>query len=274
MLKKYAGIARFAVPGFTVCCLLSPTNLAVAQQPKRFGPSVPERGVEHGSTNFLVVAPTAEIAKQVAEEAEKQRKALAKCWLGKEIPDWSRRCPICVRIDPVCGGSSNFNFANCREVGLQPKMNLQGSVDLILTNVLPHEMTHVVLACHFLKPTARWADEAAAMLGESEQQCARYQNAFRSFAAPRRMYALADLLEMRDYPGEPKLFYDQSYSLACYLVSLKDRATFLDFVGAGPKEGWARVAKVHYKFDSLNGLESAWLAWIDKTRTTTVVGGE
>jgi hypothetical protein len=274
MLRKSAGIARFAVPVFTFMCLLSPANKTIAQQPGRYGPSASERGLEHGTTNFLVVAPSADIAKQVAEEAEIQRKALAKRWLGKEIPDWSQRCPICVRIDSVCGGSSSFNFANCQDIGLRPRMNLQGSVDSILTNVLPHEMTHVVLACHFLKPTARWADEAAAMLSESDQQCARYRNAFRSMPLPRRMYGLDHLLEMTDYPREPKLFYDQSYSIASFLVGLKDRATFLKFIRAGGSDGWAQAAKVHYKFDSLNGLESAWLAWLDKSKNDAATGGE
>ena len=269
MLKKSAGIARFAVPVFTFVCLLSPANNAIAQQPRRVGLAAPERGLEYGTTNFLAVAPTVEIAKQVAEEAERQRKQLAKRWLGKEIPDWSKRCPICVRVDPVSGGSSSFNFANCHDVGLQPKVNLQGSVDLILTNVLPHEMTHVVLACHFLKPMARWADEAAAMLSESEQRCGRYRNAFRALPTPRRMYALGNLLEMKDYPGEPKLFYDQSYSVANYLVELKDRATFLAFIRTGTNEGWTRAAKLHYDFDSLGGLESAWLASVDKTKAAS-----
>ena len=40
------------------------------------------------SRNFVVTAPTPEIAKQVARQAEICRHKLAVEWLGKPLPDW------------------------------------------------------------------------------------------------------------------------------------------------------------------------------------------
>lgn len=273
MLEKNARIARLSVRVFGFAFVLLSINSANAQQPRRFGAIETERGLEFGTKNFLAVAPTSAIAKRVAEEAENQRAVLAKLWLGKGIPDWPRRCPICIRLDPICAGSTNFDFSNSREGGPQVRMNLQGSFDAILNNVLPHEMTHIVLATYFQKPVPRWADEAAAMLSESKPRCDQYCRAFLSQPAPRRMYGVDSLFCMRDYPGEPKLFYDQSYSIANFLVCRKDRATFLRFVRTGINDGWEQAAKDCYDFNSVTGLETAWLASINdppRTAATSV----
>jgi hypothetical protein len=263
MLAKNAGIARSSLTAFGLAFVLLGINSANAQQPRRFGAIQTERGLEFGTKNFIAVGPTTGIAKRVAEEAERQRSLLAKLWLGKEIPDWPKRCPIQVQICPNCGGSTNFDFINCRDGGPQVCMNLQGNLDAILANVLPHEMTHVVLATFFQKPVPRWADEAAAMLSESKPRCEQYCQAFLCQPGPRRMYGVRDLFCMREYPGEPKLFYDQSYSIANYLVGRKDRATFLMFVRTGINSGWERAAKDCYDFNTLAGLETAWLAAIN-----------
>lgn len=263
MLKKCAGIAYLNGRIFGFAFLLFCFNSANAQAPRQFGDPFAERGVEYGTRNFLAVGPTTAIAKRVAEEAEKHRKRLAKLWLGKEIPDWPQRCPICIRLDSMCGGATNFDFSSNRENGPQVRMNVQGDLDAILSNVLPHEMTHVVLATYFHKPVPRWADEAAAMLSESKPRCDCYRNAFCTQPAPRRMYGVANLFQMREYPGEPKLFYDQSFSIANFLVCRKDRATFLTFVRTGVEHGWPKAVKDCYGFNSIAGLESAWLATVD-----------
>lgn len=263
MLIKNARIARLSVRVFGFALVLLSLNSANAQQPRRFGAFEPQRGVEFGTRNFIAVAPTSAIAKCVAEEAERQRSILAKLWLGKEIPVWSQRCPINVRLDAHCGGSTNFDFSGCRDCGPQVCMNLQGDFDSILNNVLPHEMTHVVLATYFQKPVPRWADEAAAMLSESKPRCEQYCQAFLCQPGQRRMYGVQNLFCMREYPGEPKLFYDQSYSIANFLVCRKDRKTFLTFVRTGINDGWERAAKDCYDFNSIAGLETAWLAAIN-----------
>ncbi len=267
MLKICAGIACLTVRIFSLAVIFVCIDSASAQSPGRFGDPFAERGLEFGTKNFLAIGPTTAIARRVAEEAEKHRKRLARLWLGKEIPDWPQRCPICIRLDAMCGGYTNFNFANGQETGPQVRINVQGDLDTILSNVLPHEMTHVVLATYFRKPVPRWADEAAAMLSESKPRCDCYRNAFCTQPAPRRMYGVQNLFQMREYPGEPKLFYDQSYSIANYLVCRKDRATFVTFVRSGVEHGWSKAAKDCYGFNSITGLESAWLATVDNPPT-------
>ena len=52
------------------------------------------------TTNFIVDAPNEQLARQFGEAAEYYRKEKAREWLGKEMPNWQRPCPLEVRISP------------------------------------------------------------------------------------------------------------------------------------------------------------------------------
>src|SRR5690606_20067900 len=62
--------------------------------------------------NFVVQAATADLAKQIASEAERFRRELAIEWLGRELPPWHQRCPIYARVHPRlgAGGVTSFRF--------------------------------------------------------------------------------------------------------------------------------------------------------------------
>src|SRR5437016_1133886 len=68
-------------------------------------------GASYPTTNFVVEAPTPEIARQVGQWAEYYRKEKAIQWLGREMPNWQERCPLHVRITMNgAGGATSFNF--------------------------------------------------------------------------------------------------------------------------------------------------------------------
>lgn len=115
--------------------------------------------------NFVVTAPTDEFAKRVGDEAERFRKELAVMWAGKELPRWSAPCPIRVKVGQIgAGGATTFSFHNGEVFGWN--MNIQGTEERILDSVLPHEITHTILACRFRQPLPRWADEGISTLVE------------------------------------------------------------------------------------------------------------
>src|SRR3954471_15692020 len=94
----------------------------------------------HRSTNFVVEAPTAEIARKVAEQAEVFRSAIARQWLGKEVPAWGTPCPIRVKLTRgEAGGLTSFGF-NRGRVSDQD-MAVEGRLDRILASSLLHEIT-------------------------------------------------------------------------------------------------------------------------------------
>ena len=94
------------------------------------------------TTNFVVSAPTPQLAKEIGDTAEECRKRLAIEWLGKEMPPWARPCPIHAQLASGAGGATSFVF-NRGEV-YDWKMNIQGSRERILDSVLPHEVTHTI----------------------------------------------------------------------------------------------------------------------------------
>jgi hypothetical protein len=129
--------------------------------------------------NFEVRAPRARLARQVARAAERYRKKVARLWLGKELPAWPSRCPVRVKLTEDCGGRSytSFLFDEGRLVGQE--MHLEGPAWMILRSVLPHEVTHAVLAHHFRRPLPRWADEGAAVLSEDREAWEGHERALR-----------------------------------------------------------------------------------------------
>ena len=50
--------------------------------------------------NFIIQAPTPQLADAVAEAAERYRRDLAMHWLGKTLTPWPRPCPIRVVAGP------------------------------------------------------------------------------------------------------------------------------------------------------------------------------
>ena len=55
-------------------------------------------GASFRSVNFAVEAATRDIAERVAVRAEACRTAIAKAWLGHELPNWTTPCPVRVRL--------------------------------------------------------------------------------------------------------------------------------------------------------------------------------
>src|SRR5215212_10530107 len=107
---------------------------------------VAEASAGYKTTNFVVSAPSPQLAKEIGEQAEVYRKQLAIEWLGKELPAWSKSCPIKADVRPNAGAGGATSFVFDRGEVFDWKMNIQGSRERILDSVLPHEVTHTIFA--------------------------------------------------------------------------------------------------------------------------------
>ena len=127
------------------------------------------------TTNFVVSAPTPQLAKEIGDTAEVCRRQLAIEWLGEEMPPWSKPCPINAQVAPNlgAGGATSFVFDRGEVFGWQ--MNIQGSRERMLDSVLPHEVTHTIFASHFRQPLPRWADEGACTTVEHRSEIAKQE---------------------------------------------------------------------------------------------------
>jgi hypothetical protein len=209
--------------------------------------------------NFEAHAPTAEAARRVGQEAERSRRLQALLWLGKELPAWPRPCPVSVRLTAGgAGGATSFTFDRGRILSMD--MTTEGTLDRVLTSVLPHEVSHAVLAAHFRRPVPRWFDEGAAVMAECREERDRHDQLTRAILkTPGRAIPLRRLFAQKEYPRDVMVLFAEGYSLTRFLLEKKGRKTLLWFVEDGEKGGWDRAARIHYGYAGVDRLEEAWL---------------
>jgi hypothetical protein len=222
-------------------------------------------GAAYRTPNFMVHAPTQQIAEQVGQWAEHYRREKARLWLGQEMPTWPQPCPIIVQVSmDGPSGATSFTFAG-GQVHTQ-NMQIRGPLDRLLSSVLPHEITHTVFAHHFRMPVPRWADEGGSVLSEDDIERDRHDKLVRQILNDRRAIQVRALLSLKEYPRDVMCLYAEGFSLTDYLVKRADRPTFLNFVGYGMHAGWDQAVQQFYGHRSVEELEGAWLQHLRDTR--------
>ena len=217
-------------------------------------------GASHRTANFVVEAPNAEIARSVAEQAERCRVSIAQQWLGHELPVWSTPCPIRVKLTAgEAGRLTSFSFTRGRVS--DQTMTVEGRIDRILNSALPHEVTHTVFAAYFGGPMPRWADEGASLLSEDLRERLRQDHIAGDLLARRGDLPLARLFMIEEYPSDLLAFYGQGYSISRFLIEMGGRPRFLEFVRDGLRSGWDDATKVHYGLAGVRELDRAWRSW-------------
>jgi hypothetical protein len=220
-------------------------------------------GASHRTANFVVTAPTPDMARQIGQMAEKYRRELAIDWLGEEMRTWSQPCPITAQVadNLGAGGATSFLFEHGEVYGW--RMTIQGSLVRILDSVLPHEVTHTIFATHFRRPLPRWADEGACTTVEHVSERSKQQMMLVDFLRTDRGIPFSKLFAMKEYPHDVMPLYSQGYSLARYLIAQGGKRKFLDFLSDGMRdENWSRAMNQAYGYQNLAVLQDKWLGWV------------
>src|SRR5690554_5214080 len=84
-------------------------------------------GANVRTANFIVEAPTPDLAEKIAKAAEKFRRELAIEWLGEPMPNWSKPCPIVAEVAPHLGAGGQTSFVFDRGEVFGWDMKVQGS---------------------------------------------------------------------------------------------------------------------------------------------------
>lgn len=209
-------------------------------------------------------------ATQVAKSSEACRVEAAMKWFGAVGNDWT---PICeIYLHPTAQEYSKSTGAPVASPGhttlktegvrvLSRRIDLHTDEANMMTGVLPHETTHVVLAGRMGdQPVPRWADEGMAVLSEPKNRIQKHLDNLPKHARENTLFHVSRLMEMADYP-EPKLvgpFYAQSVSLVDYLTRLKGPQAFSEFMKDGLKNGYESALSRHYGIQSYNDLNQSW----------------
>lgn len=238
-------------------------------------------GASFRTQNFLVTASSPEIAAQIADRAEESRRELAISWLGVELPAWREPCCVRAYVRGTGGtGETSFEFDARRPAKL--RMVILGPLDRLLDSVIPHEVTHLVLATHFGRRLPPWIDEGASTVVESTSEQEKLRKAVRKILSGERRLSLSQLMTVQEYPRDIVPLYTQGHALSSYLIQHGGRKKLVRFLQDGlaaadrvvtdqtPPSGavdrWATAIHQHYGFPSLAALESSWMAWIADAR--------
>ena len=220
---------------------------------------------EFVSPNFIVHAPTTDIARQVAQAAEDSRRKLAVQWYGHEVNNWGEPCVVSVVVGKNlgAGGATRFKFHDGEVYGWN--MEVQGSLERILDSVIPHEVNHTILACYFRRKVPRWADEGAATVVEHISERSRSFDLAEKLVNQGRRIPLRVLLSMKQYPRDSDqvlAMYAQGYSLVEFLLQHKGRKHFLNFLNDAHHRGWDRAIASFYGSQGIEELERKWSTWV------------
>jgi hypothetical protein len=218
------------------------------------------------SANFRVYARTPEIANTMLNAAESSRKQLAIHWLGKELPNWPAPCPIIINDGPRTPASGETKYTLVRGGVANFQMSVSGTQERIIDSVLPHEITHTVMASHFAalgKPVPRWADEGACTTVEHESERSKHDVMLVRFLSEGKGIPFATLFMLKDYPRDIMPLYAQGYSVASFLISQGGPKRFIQFLERGMEtEDWVAATDHFYQYPMLGKLQSAWNKWV------------
>jgi hypothetical protein len=226
--------------------------------------------------NFVVEAPTRELARKFADAAEYYRKEKAIEWLGQEMPTWKTKCPLKVVVTMgEAGGATTFTFdggPGGESAVASREMEIKGKLNQLLDSVLPHEVTHTVFAHYFGRPVPRWADEGGSVLSENDDERYKHDVSAREILNQGRGIKLKHLFAMKEYPRDMIVTYAEGYSVVQFLVDQGGRKKFLEFVGLGMKgngRNWDDACRTVYGYQTADALEETWIQSLYKPPSRT-----
>lgn len=224
------------------------------------------------TTNFRIFHnQSRELAEQVAQVAEQTRTDMLRKWMGGAKEDWKPRCDLFLHataqdysrvtgVPPKSPGHSSIQTEGTRVLMRRIDLHCDDPKNLV-SAVLPHETTHVVLAGQVGdQPVPRWADEGIAVLTEPRDKVDRHlQNLARS-RQENGLFTVRQLMEMADYPEPRRIsaYYAQSVSLVDFLATQKGPQVFTQFLREAQKIGYEQALQKHYGFKNFEELQQRW----------------
>jgi hypothetical protein len=243
---------------------------------------VPPQWQVRETPSFRILHHDPELAEKAAVVAEAARDAHIRRWVGAAPKSaWTPKCelylyPTARIFSQMTGqpeespGFSTMGMNGGRIIAR--RVNLRVDHPNLLRAILPHEITHVVLADLFPhQQIPRWADEGMAVLSEppSEQQL-RAADLNDPLAAG-QLFSVQQLMAM-DYPEGRwwGLYYAQSVSLTRFLVEQGSPAQFVEFVQRSQQNGPEAELRRIYHINGFADLQNRWVTYAkSKTADTT-----
>jgi hypothetical protein len=237
------------------------------------------------SKHFRAYHSDPQLAEQVLQIAEQTRSAVSQKWLGQPV-DWSQPCQIYIHptadsyhrqsgMPATAPGHSDYD-ADKTDASIihVRRVFVRADHPHMLTAILPHEVTHVVLNGQFgRKLLPRWADEGMAVLSEPYARIGMHLEPLPKSYQDGKALSLAEILSIENYPPDRSKmanFYGQSVCLVEYLCSLRDARSFVAFMREANQIGEAAAIQKHYGL-TLQELDQRLRNWIVTDRMPTLL---
>ena len=225
------------------------------------------------TANFRIMHRDPALAERVAKVAEQYRAEQQKRWVGNDRPVelWKPACEIYLfptarefaRATDQPETSQGFSTMGVLEDKVvSRRINLPANRPELIEDVLPHEITHVVLADLFIdRQIPRWADEGMAILAEPLEIQQRRRDLSETIAKGANLFKLQQLMTRNDYPANQYWpLYQRSASVTHFLVARSNPRTFVSFVRAAKRDGYETALRKFYRIESFDELQRLWIA--------------
>ncbi|HVX10546.1 MAG TPA: hypothetical protein VHC22_05160 [Pirellulales bacterium] len=215
-------------------------------------------------------------ASRLGVEFESLRERLCRTWLAdRTLLAWSPKCDVVVHATAdsyrravgqagfTTGGVSRIDVAGGR-VSLR-RIDVRADRAGWFAAVVPHELTHVILADEFLADDLpNWADEGMAVLADTPLKQSLHLRDIRAGHFGGATFRLAAFVAQSCYPAPEQIpvFYGQSASLVKFLVERRSSADFVRFLHRAEKLGYDAALAEMYDLRGVGELERAWLRWL------------
>lgn len=258
-----------ASPATSVASKVSSKGSAAAD---RIGTAVGRWQIKD-SASFRIYHADPALAEKVAQAAESVRLEQIKRWSGA-LPrgPWQPRCeiylyPTARQYAQLTGqpeDSPGFSTMGMNAGRITSRrVSLRADHPSLVLAVLPHEITHVVLADVFpTQQIPRWADEGLAVLSEPLDEQQRRASDLTEPLAANRLFPVDALMSM-DYPEKRSwsLYYAQSVSLTRFLVEQGTPTQMIQFLQGSQRSGFEAELRRIYRIDGYPDLQRRWLAY-------------
>jgi hypothetical protein len=210
-------------------------------------------------------------ADQVAKHCEHLRAALAQAHGLKPATNWNPKCEVFLFVNKhkygaVVGRQAMETLGSSLvtpETGsvTSRRIDLRTDVPNYLEEVLPHELTHVLIADQFRDcPPPLWYDEGLALLADSQSKQVLHQRDLRIGVNRGATFSLTALLTTKSYPSADRVgvFYGQCASVTRYLCQAGPPEKVHDFARRSEQVGVNLALKEAYGINGVAELEPLW----------------
>ncbi len=232
----------------------------------------PPTGSAVETANFRVVhAGAVEVATALGRAAEEHRAAIHRRWTSKPPADWPVKCVVTLhatadgfaratRQPAAQRGFAATDLADGRVTARRLDLSLDGEVTTLTADVLPRELSHVVLADLFpTDPPPLWAALGMAVLATSDAEQARYRKTLARCADAGTLLPPGTLMQLKAAPAERTTeFHVESASLVYFFAKWRGEAEFVSFLSLARRYGPESAARQVYGVESLAHLDAVW----------------